>query len=312
MDKTDLRIWRSMYPGGYFDPFAFDPRVKASAIAAHLGLSKGAVSSRIRHWRDEGFLTGFEIWPNLRLLGAGAMEVILMLEDVRLKATLFENVGLIDGVFMVWEGSGVETDVPSTHVVIWVVDEAKGTVGRRIELLRRLAPEGKILTRPINFPTAGGEPSSLDWRMIRALRREPESTLLSIARELRITPKTMTKRFDRLLDTRQIFYFPIMNLTKLPIVELEVRLVNLQSRGQVAAGMKKVSPDYFPMDTGYEPAAHPQSIFGMFPVETPGQVEGLATSILSIPNVAKVETSYPYRWRTFGEWIDRTLETRLR
>jgi DNA-binding Lrp family transcriptional regulator len=311
VDALDLKIWRSLYPSGNFDPFGLDPRVSTAIVGRRLGLSKSTVSSRIKSWKSDGFMSGYDVWPNLRLFDIEAAELVLVLHEPAGKAAVLDSIGLIDGVFMAWDGKSEYRGKSETYVAVWTVKESNRETNRRLQLAGRLVPLKEALVRDFQFPQCVGVPTPLDWRIIRELRRRPASSITAVAQSVGVTPKTMAARFGRLLDNCLIFYFPLLDLRKLPMVELGITLRDVSGRPQVTSALRQLSPDHFPMNVSYYSSAG-SAIYGMFPVGTPAQVEGLVTSVLEIPEVAGVEVTYPHRWRTYGGWLDERIAAKLR
>ena len=191
MDAKDLHILRLMG----VQPFADWPRdidhLRPSHFAKKLGMSVEAAKARVRRMEKEGIILGYELYPNFSHLGYMCVGYLFRLGKPATSRTM-EDLAAVDGLGIIerYLGSAMGIDV---------FEKSTAAMDRRVELVSRLLG-ASAHSRYASYPSApvGRSPSRLDWRIMLALRGRATRPLSEVAEELRVSPRTVTRRFDRL------------------------------------------------------------------------------------------------------------------
>lgn len=191
MDAKDLHILRLMG----VQPFSDWPRdadhLKPSHFARRLGMSVEAAKARVRRMEKDGVILGYELYPNFSHLGLLCVGYLFRLERPASARTM-EDLAAVDGLGIVerYLGPAVGVDV---------FERSGPAMDRRVELVSRLVGATSH-SRYASYPSApvARAPSRLDWRIMLALRGRATRPLSEVAEELQVSPRTVTRRFDRL------------------------------------------------------------------------------------------------------------------
>jgi len=317
VDSTDLRMARWMYRDGVWVPWGVDPRVTPTEIGRRVGLGRQAVWARIRAWRKEGFFRPYEVRPNYGLFGVELQQVDLHLADPSDARDLMDELELVDGVTSAWVGQGDTASAESVwRCSVCFVENHRRPTERRMRMFRRLAT-GRIADGPFAYslPEVSHPLTALDWRILEALRANPCASLTRVARQLRITLKTLIRRRDALLEAHAVWYFPQFDWSKHPSVALRIFYDRSRELSAISRDVEDRYPDLLPMslaDIGYyrhELAS--ASFFGVrVPAPSPDNVQGIMTDVAEVPGVTRVRSDLQGAWRYYSRWVDGALAGR--
>lgn len=305
VDETDARILREMLREKVFFWGALDPRVSADDVARRLRLARSTVHARVKAWRRSGLLAASAFTPHPGLLGVGLGGGAIRVQDVRAKEGVLESLALVPGAF-----SAVD------HVGEWVavcfVRESDAALERLLRLVRRLpGVEEMTPCAPIALQPCGHEMTPLDWRIVRELRRAPERTLAATARALGVSAKTMSRRYEALLEANALWYLPVMDFTRTEgtVVRLILDLEEDADRARVLAALD-AWPSLFDVTDAKRLIPQAETVDVALWVPNAGAVEDAMRRALDVPGVRAAEATFPRSWRFFGEWVDERLAAR--
>ncbi len=310
MDSIDFDIFRFLFPGGVFRWHGIDPRISMAQVAEQAGIGSNAVRQRIARWRQVGFLRGYDVRPNPYLFGANLLATEIPVPDPLGTDRVLEDLGLIDGVTDAWEAFHEDQRV----VIVRYITEAPAAAARREKLLARLTPTGTLARRiALWVNPCTHELSSLDWRIVRAFAQSPQSSFHVIAREVGITPKTLTRRYSELLDSNALWWVPVFDFTQFPAAVLVIAPNDPGARESVIRELRIRFPHWAPIDSGSE-SLYGNGIAGFFHVNCAcvTAVDRLVREILGISGVDRVARYFPGRNVTYRAWFDQRIEERLR
>ena len=304
IDPLDVDILREMYRTRAVTVAGVDPRLNVSHIARRLRTSRNRIARRLRLWSEVGFIRRYDVWPNPALFHLLGWSVNLQFSDRLGKPEVFERLGTVDGVV-----SAVEFLGDWTAVQFVTPDEETGR--RRKEIFRHLkgveAVEELYPWRPLP-PRAPLSP--LDLRILRALRERPRGSLTEIARTVGISTRTMTTRYERLVDSWSVWFVPVFDFTQLPlpIVSVNVDLEPGASGQRVADAVLKQYP--WTLEFGWGEFGPPETeAFKTLFVTLPsvGAIEDLERLVRSVPGTKNVEVLVMLRTHSFPRWFDELL-----
>ena len=305
VDELDLAILRRMYRNGLVNLAGIDPRLNATRVAQALGIGRARVAARLRAWKESGFLRHYSVWLNPAYIGWHGAWVTLRVDRSSVKADVFQRAGWVDGVV-----SGME--FLGDWISLGVVAPDVSSLVRRVGLLRNLV--GVVEAEP-PFPWQVPEPrrslSSLDLRIVRALRERPTATLSAIAHRVGISTRTMTRRYSGLIEDWAVWFVPIFDFRRLarPIVSLTVQLSDGEARASVLRRVRAQFPLLLESASslvGLEAA--PNEMFVIVTLPSVAVLEELEHLVRALPGVDHVEANVIVRMYDFPEWFDRHLE----
>lgn len=210
LDALDFAIFKSIE----YRPFGVNSgdlsRLNPWVIAKKVGADGNTVKQRLAKMKKNGFIQYFQIYPNFRLLGIQGSAFGFRIPDVLQKRAAIEKCALVDGVTEIHNFIGSYICIDFTYF-----DDRDES--RRLELFRNLThcPEPERFYDR-TMPPVGIELSSIDWRIIKALRYQAFKPLSAVAKELHLSVKTVRKRFDRMARNNAIIIAPIVNPADIP------------------------------------------------------------------------------------------------
>lgn len=311
MDRNDLAILREMTRDHRIVWGGLDPRVSTSDIADRVDLHPSTVRTRLREWEESGFLRGHEVMPHPRLLDAQLMVTSVRMETPAEKPAFFEDLGLLEGVAAAMD-----------HVGAWVGlvfhVEHEDALPRRVELLERLPGVGGVEEPfPARWPRPKANPSHLDWRIVRALRRDPTDTLASIADRVGVTAKTLRRRYDDLVQGQAIASVAVLDFRRYvgaAAVRVNVFLAEDGDRRAVRDQLRETYPEAVeinplpPETPEASPSRHDRVVEFLVHLPSAALADELVATADGLPGVAEAEALFPVRYHRYPEWIDERVD----
>ena len=258
MDAKDYAIYRYLSPDGFARFWAsrrlIDPRVTAREIAERVGLSEAGVRSRLRSLKEGGLLRGSSVGINPSLFDAPVSVVEVPIRTPKESDQLFHDLPLAEGLLFARD----VLDEEDRKVSVYLAAESDVALARRVGLVRRLAPSREIRgPRPYWIPPCSRGPTPLDWKLLAAFRRRPDSTVAEIANDAGVGVKTTARRFDLLLEAHACWWSHSPESQEWPLalllVDIDPGAEPLATAAKVAArspGWIPVAPDGFGVEPG--------------------------------------------------------------
>jgi DNA-binding Lrp family transcriptional regulator len=204
-----------------------NPRESFRAIARNLGIDELTVRERLQKLRSGGFLKGWRLFFNPNLFGFVNRQLLVDVEGSR-KDELIKDLSSMQNVFVIVEHIG-----PSMNVGL-VAEDDKSMLEqvRQIQALVGKLPPGFS----IPFPPTNINLSSSDIEIIRALSTDPRKKYSVVAKDLKLSTRTVKRRLTRLIDGKAIFAFPTTDPGSLEgamVGDLLVRYAEHESSGKL-------------------------------------------------------------------------------
>jgi DNA-binding Lrp family transcriptional regulator len=312
MDAIDLEILREMFPDGVFRIGGADPRISAIQIARTLGVSHTTVSSRIGRWTRSGAFWGMVALPNPSLLGRRLVGQFLESQSPDAGSRTWDALLESPEVVLAWE---------RWAGCVWAVylsaNPAATERAQAARFSRIQGVKGDRLQRPLAMPPCDVSMGRTDWRLVQELRNSPAPTLGSIARRFGVNPRTVRRRYDRLLDTKALLYFPLFDLTKFPgaVAGFEVRVSSGSDGTALWDAIRGLGVPILPLGPwdGTSLVWDVDPSFGEYiaflaTLPSAGQATRLVAEMERLPGVVEVVAEFPGALRAFPGPIDRLLE----
>jgi len=190
-------------------------------IAAKLGVDEETVRNRVKHLRDIGFLLGYRLVPNPILFGLAFASVRVEFKDRESKETAIPQLAHIDGVINIV--STYDKSVLVTLLAKQDWDFAKLMVD--FELDGEVSPVPGLGLRMTRFHM-----SRLDWEIVSLLLRDAERKMGEVARQLKVSTRTVKRRINLMMKEAAIFAMPMVDLRKTEGISYQLRVQSEQGK----------------------------------------------------------------------------------
>ncbi len=190
-------------------------------IAAKLGVDEETVRNRVKHLRDSGFLLGYRLVPNPDLLGRTFASLRIEFKDRESKQAAIPLLSKVEGVM----------NIGSTYDKSVLVTLFAGEDQEFSKLLIALGVEGEISSVPgLGLRITNFRMTGLDWEIVSLLLRDAERKLDEIAKQLKVSTRTVKRRLNMMMKENAIFTMPMVDLRKTEGISYQLRVVSEQGR----------------------------------------------------------------------------------
>ena len=311
----DVLILLALLPGGearfWSSRAVIDPRVTPTEIARRTGLSRSTVQSRLGSWREQGFLTGSEVWPNPKLFGANLATIDTTLGPGVAVDGILDSLSKVEGVLSARD----YLDEDGRRLRIFLVDDGPSGLERHTRLIQHISGSvNRLRAEPYWIPEPSCMLTPLDWRIVACYRAYPDDTLIQNSSRLGIGPRTLARRRDRLLDSHALWWLLSTDNSKQPIADFHVSLRDPSRRAEVKSFLDGEMGGWVPCSAdgfGVPPPGSSSLIVGLTFVDSPAMLDSLARRLAGLPAVSSVRWRIPCGFRSFSEWFDRRIGARL-
>jgi DNA-binding Lrp family transcriptional regulator len=176
-------------------------------IARKLGVDEETVRNRIKYLKESGFLLGWRLTPNPVLFGRKSSFLFLEFETEEDKEESIPRLAKMDGVVVI-------ASIYGTSLLVTLFDDDEMNSAKEITTKMGIKTEsfttpGMILPRPISPKVA-----ATDWQIIGLLLRDAETKVQEVAKQVKLSTKSVNRRLNELMTSRAVFIMPLVNLTK--------------------------------------------------------------------------------------------------
>jgi len=216
-DKAYADLMRELWGS----PDIWNTKKSYVEIAAKLGVDEETVRNRVKHLRDSGFLLGYRLVPNPNLLGRTFASRRIEFKDRESKQAAIPLLSKVEGVMNI--GSTYDKSV----LVTLFADEDQDFS----KLLIALGVEGEISSVPgLGLRTTNFRMTRLDWEIVSLLLRDAERKLDEIAKQLKVSTRTVKRRLNMMMKENAIFTMPMVDLRKTEGISYQLRVVSEQGK----------------------------------------------------------------------------------
>jgi DNA-binding Lrp family transcriptional regulator len=190
-------------------------------IAAKLGVDEETVRNRVRHLKDIGFLLGYRLIPNPILLGRSFASLRIEFQDRESKQAAIPRLIQIDGVINI----GITYDKSVLVTLLANPDQDFS------KLIVETGVEGEVSWVPgLGLRTTKFRMTRLDWEIVSLLLRDAERTLDEIAKQLKVSTRTVKRRLNMMMKETAIFTMPMVDLRKTEGISYQLRVQSEQGK----------------------------------------------------------------------------------
>lgn len=305
MDAKDVRIFCEMaFRDLSYKAFA-DGHVSPVEVGRKLGLDGKTVRVRVRKMEESGFIKYYQAMPNFALFGLRSMGSFRF-EALNLttKFSVLQSIHEVQGLVEASDYLGPFLSATIAGETSEEVQKVADGLSMRYELSQK-----SLGSRAVREPLS--KLDGLDWQTIQKLRYEAKSTTKDIAYALSATPRMVSYRITKLLNSGAVTIRAVIDAQKqegLIFYELEIG-VNEESRATVVRQLK----DRFGEGLWSMNNAVPGVILASFFCFTLGEPERSAIDTLKIEGVRRCslyvlkEVLEPRR----SSWVDALIEQKV-
>ena len=173
-------------------------------IGKHLGVSGGAVKSRIKKMQEAGVIEYFALKIEPPVLGYGVFYIVVTGRDFN---SILEQVKLVGEPFLI---------VPCVGGVTVCGIVVKDNVQQKIELAKNLMRDVRVLTIfEAENPGVNFNLTKTDLAIINELMKDPRQKIEDIAKSTELSTKTVTRSIEKLQKDEAIQFTLVYEPTKI-------------------------------------------------------------------------------------------------
>ena len=305
LEFSILREWSSEEVPG----LGVDLRRSPEVIAKHLGVSPATVRRHLGMWRTRGFLLGYDVLPHPELLGGRLAARVLNFQDPISQEDGIDALSLIDGMIQI---APARTMVMAVYFV-----DSESQARRRLAQFERI--EGGAEIGPemsFELPPCSRRMSRADWRLVLALRRNPEARLTDLAKEVGQSTRTTSRRYDSLLEDGAVMFDPILEFSRF-YETLGVLVATVEPPGaqeQVEREIRALHPRSIHSwgPTLPDPEGRCATVFLLVSAPTAAELDELTGRAARVPGVTRVLLWIGRATLPVQAWLSERIEAMLR
>ena len=175
-------------------------------IARKMGVDEETVRNRVKVLKESGFLLGWRLLPNPALFGRSSYFVFLEFQNEDEKEKSIAKIAGQDGVVVIASIYG------NSLLVTMAVDQKMNSAKKVSEL----AEKAESFTSPgMNLPgLLSFSMTRTDWQIAKLMLRDAERKITDIAKEVKLSTKSVNRRLNEMMNSQAIFIMPVVNLSK--------------------------------------------------------------------------------------------------
>lgn len=303
VDEVDFRILRELF-AGETDSFRSD-RATVESISRQLRMHRNTISARLRKLADGKVFLPLTLEVDAGRLGLVGARIFLDVPPERRTPETREALFHLEGVF------GILAYVDGFEVVMFAEDDA--TLESRAEVAKELTGAALIewtLRTDRDYPAdAPVRLTRLDSKLIASLLRDARASFGVLSKELRATPRTLERRYDRLKEEKVITMLPGSgaNIEGMVMAYLGVIVPDEPSpRSRILERAMSVLPNHYIRNVATRGKLH-FFLYG----SSLSDLEAQAAEVRTIPGVRRVTFRVflgPYPNPKYRDWLARFLE----
>ena len=217
LDRLDLGILKVLLVNNGVPPGNPVLRKSFRSIAKDLGVDQGTVRKRMKRLQEQRVLKGWYLGMNPGLTGHDVVHAWVGVENEDTKGALISKLLSDPGTERACNYLGTKVSV--------VLFSKKGTDSATLERLSKVVGRLGVLHKQGVVPVPAKSLKETDGAIVASLCRDPWKSFASVARELRLSEKTVRRRVAKLAEEGDVYMLPIIDLKALQgIVPIEIVL----------------------------------------------------------------------------------------
>jgi DNA-binding Lrp family transcriptional regulator len=186
----------------------WDQRFSYAGLGKKLGVDEEAIRLRVKKIADSGLIEGWQLIINPHMIGLELASVLVEVDEAtRIKDEVISQLKLLDRVVFIFNFFD-----RGLRVAFYYEDEQE--LQRKTDLIRLMCGSKSFLILRHISPPFHMKLRRTDWQILKSLRQDPKKNSSVIARELKLSTRTITRRLTVLLENNTFYVLPIGNLKK--------------------------------------------------------------------------------------------------
>lgn len=185
-------------------------------------------------------------------------------------------------------------------------------LARKLELIRALSGGAEVARfYDVEYPSTPRPLQRIDWRIIQSLQGGALRPKLEVARELRVSVRTVKRRFDRMAADGSVYVVPTIDPAKVPgllLFEFVFEFREGATPGTIPGIQRALQDRLVCVDGGFGTVG-PCFGAGLYANKI-GEVEELRRRAAAIPGVKRVRALLLARSVERFGWIDEMIAER--
>ena len=305
VDALDVRIIRAMGIRPYDRRAKLPDALKPSTLAKAVGTSVVTVKERIARMEEAELIAGYQIFPNLRHLDLGARGYFFRIRTEDGKGDVVDRMAGLEGLLELHDflGGGVCAD--------FAFQGPKDLAGKLAYLSDKSGDANPQRFYDRHMPVVKRRLSTLDWRILRALRGRARRPLAEVAEAVGISGRTVKRRYEAMAREGSFFVVPLLNPAKAEGLILFELLFYLRESGRAATTNAVLREFDDHRVYTYRPASPELGTLDMLLfAKSSEEVERLRRRAAGIPGVARAEAWLFQGFFDHSAWIDDAIAAR--
>jgi DNA-binding Lrp family transcriptional regulator len=183
-------------------------RESYASIAKRVGVDEETVRRRIKRQEKLGAIQGWRTVIHPNLIGCVDAYVDLEVSNAERKEEIFSQLKLLDGVIAI-------TNFDGRGLFVMFYTEPGEALSRKIQLICSICGARDFTELNSYLPPCNLKLSGTDWKIIWAMKDDPRKNLSEIAKEARVTTRTVNRRLTLLTERRAFFLMGLPNFRQL-------------------------------------------------------------------------------------------------
>jgi DNA-binding Lrp family transcriptional regulator len=183
-------------------------RESYTSIAKRVGVDEETVRKRIKRQEKLGAILGWRVVIHPNLIGCVDAYVDLEVSNAERKEEILSQLKLLDGVIAI-------TNFDGRGLFVLFYTEPGEALSRKVQLICSICGTRDFTALNSYLPPCDLKLSGTDWKIIWAMRDDPRKNLSEIAKEARVTTRTVNRRLTLLMERRAFFLMGLPNFRQL-------------------------------------------------------------------------------------------------
>jgi DNA-binding Lrp family transcriptional regulator len=183
-------------------------RESYTSVAKRVGVDEETIRKRIKRQEKLGAIQGWRAMIHPNLIGCVDAYVDLEVSYADRKEEILLQLKLLDGVIAI-------TNFDGRSLFVLFYTEPGEALSRKVQLICSMCGTRDFTALNSYLPPCDLKLSGTDWKIIWAMRDDPRKNLSEIAKEARVTTRTVNRRLTLLTERRAFFLMGLPNFRQL-------------------------------------------------------------------------------------------------
>jgi DNA-binding Lrp family transcriptional regulator len=175
-------------------------------LAKKLGVDEETVRIALKKALEAGIVSGWRLVINPHLIGQQLEGLQLEVDSSERKPHVISQLRLIEGVVVIFDfhGKGI-------RIVVYYQNAS--SLERKISLIGSICGySGEVQHWSTPSPKPEIDLKSTDWKVLRVLRKDPRKEVASIAKQVGVSTRTISRRLRQMTESHVAYLIPLRNV----------------------------------------------------------------------------------------------------